>query len=172
MNNALMFSSATDEWETPQAFFDELDAEFRFRLDVAARAENTKCPQWLGPDRGWPDWQDGLIADWASFVKSEHYGRHACWMNPPYSRGLQGKFVAKAAAERLKGVTTVALLPARTDTKAFHAHIYDASRWQPREGVEIRLIPGRLKFGGAANSAPFPSMVVIFRGCADGRRRA
>ena len=54
------------------------------------------------------------------------------------------------------------LLPARTDTKAFHSHIYDASKWQAREGVEIRFLPGRLKFGNAANAAPFPSMVVVF----------
>jgi site-specific DNA-methyltransferase (adenine-specific) len=85
------------------------------------------------------------------------------WLNPPYSRGLCGQFIAKAAEERSKGFLTVMLLPARTDTKAFHAHIYDSSKWQARECVEIRLLPGRLKFGGCKDSAPFPSMVVVFR---------
>jgi phage N-6-adenine-methyltransferase len=144
MNNTLMFSSATDEWATPEAFFDLMHREFRFTLDVAATYDNAKCPLFLS---------DSLGVEWDG----------VCWCNPPYSRGLQGKFIAKAADERLRGVTTVMLLPARTDTKAFHAHIYDATRWHAREGVEIRFIPGRLKFGGAANSAPFPSMVVIFR---------
>ena len=46
------------------------------------------------------------------------------------------------------------LIPARTDTKAFHDYIYHKA--------EIRFIRGRLKFGGAKNSAPFPSMVVVF----------
>jgi site-specific DNA-methyltransferase (adenine-specific) len=46
------------------------------------------------------------------------------------------------------------LLPARTDTRWFHDYIYGKS--------EIRFIKGRLKFGGSKNSAPFPSMVVIF----------
>jgi hypothetical protein len=34
-----VFSSTTDLWATPQAFFDELDREFHFTLDVAALPE-------------------------------------------------------------------------------------------------------------------------------------
>lgn len=158
MNTSLMFSSATDEWSTPQDFYNRLHEEFNFSTDVAATSHNSKCGvSYLGYDHIFPELRDGLAVDWSKF------GDPVCWMNPPYSRELQGKFIAKAAQERLRGVLTVALLPARTDTKAFHDHIYDASKWQPREGIEIRFIPGRLKFGGAANSAPFPSMVVIFR---------
>ena len=147
-------------------FFDGLAREFRFVLDVAASKENRKAPDYLGLDADDPKRRDALAVSWRSALDGIEgtWRGVACWMNPPYSRGLQGKFIAKAAAERLEGVTTVALLPARTDTKTFHAHIYDIATWQPREGVEIRLIKGRLKFGGAANSAPFPSMVVIFRG--------
>ena len=48
------------------------------------------------------------------------------------------------------------LIPARTDTKYFHDYILHRA--------EIRFVPGRLKFGNGNNSAPFPSMVVIFRG--------
>lgn len=51
--------------------------------------------------------------------------------------------------------TVVCLLPARTDTKWFHNYIYGKS--------EIRFIKGRLKFGNSTKSAPFSSMVVIFR---------
>jgi len=29
--------------------------------------------------------------------------------------------------------------------------------------AEIRFLRGRLRFGGAKNSAPFPSMIVVFR---------
>ena len=42
ISNAL-YSSRTDEWPTPQPFFDELNAEFGFTLDPCAAAENTKC---------------------------------------------------------------------------------------------------------------------------------
>lgn len=48
------------------------------------------------------------------------------------------------------------LIPARTDTKAFHEYIWGKA--------EIRFIKGRLKFGESKNSAPFPSMVVVFDG--------
>lgn len=163
MNTALMFSSATDEWETPQAFFDALDVEFGFAIDIAATAENAKCAAYFGRN-GLED--DGLTAGFRRALRAveDGTGRRACWCNPPYSRGLQAKFIEKVARERFLGHTTVMLLPARADTKAFHTHIYDAKTWQPRDGVEIRLLPGRLKFGGATNSAPFPSMVVIFRG--------
>lgn len=46
------------------------------------------------------------------------------------------------------------LIPARTDTKAFHEYI--------NHQAEIRFIRGRLRFGGSKNSAPFPSMLVIY----------
>lgn len=150
MNNALMFSSKSDEWSTPQDTFDALHAEFDFQIDLAATDENTKCIAWLGKDT------DSLTWRW-------HLKAQRGWLNPPYSRGLCAKFIAKAADERRKGFLTVMLLPARTDTKAFHAHVYDAEKWQAREGVEIRFLPGRLKFGGCKDAAPFPSMLVIFR---------
>ena len=150
MNNTVMFSSTSDEWATPQDLYDRLHAEFDFEIDLAAADENTKC-SWF-----YSKTSNSLKKDW-----SGQFDRG--WLNPPYSRGLCAKFIAKAAEERRKGFTTVMLLPARTDTKAFHAHIYDASTWRPRDGVEIRFLPGRLKFGNAKNGAPFPSMIVIFR---------
>lgn len=41
-----MFTSNTPEWGTPQAFFDELDKEFHFDLDVAASDDNHKCSRY------------------------------------------------------------------------------------------------------------------------------
>lgn len=152
MNNALMFSSKSDEWSTPRDTYDALHAEFDFQIDLAASPENTKCSVWFSREHS--------ALDHAWRVES-HVTRG--WLNPPYSRGLCGKFIAKAATERRKGFLTVMLLPARTDTKAFHAHIYDATTWQAREGVEIRFLPGRLKFGGCKDAAPFPSMILVFR---------
>jgi site-specific DNA-methyltransferase (adenine-specific) len=37
------FRSERDNWETPQEFFDGLDSEFRFTLDVCAEPHNAKC---------------------------------------------------------------------------------------------------------------------------------
>ena len=72
------------------------------------------------------------------------------YMNPPYGRQI-GKWIKKASENPM----TVCLLPARTDTRWFHDYIYGKA--------EIRFLKGRLKFGGSKNSAPFPSMVVIFK---------
>ena len=47
------------------------------------------------------------------------------------------------------------LIPARTDTRWFHEIVLP-------HAAEIRFVKGRLKFGGAANSAPFPSIIVVF----------
>ena len=145
-----LFSSASDNWETPQDLFDRLDAEFNFDLDLAATAQNAKCDFYYVKE------DDALKQDW---ILDGQRG----WCNPPYSRGLCAQFIAKAAAQRLKGFTTVMLLPARTDTKAFHAHIYDAADHRTRPGVRIRFLPGRLKFSGSKNAAPFPSMIVVFK---------
>lgn len=74
--------------------------------------------------------------------------------NPPYSKIAD--WVKKCYTESLKPNTTVVMLiPARTDTKYFHGYIYHRA--------EIRFIKGRLKFNDGKGSAPFPSMIVIFR---------
>ena len=136
MNTEVMFSSKTDMWATPQDLFDELNAEFHFETDVCAIPENAKCDKFYTPDI------DGLKQEWTG----------NCWCNPPYGREI-GKWVKKAAKSK---AMTVMLIPARTDTKWFHDYIYNKA--------EIRFIKGRLKFGGAQNSAPFPSMICVFRG--------
>ena len=76
-------------------------------------------------------------------------------MNPPYGREI-GKWIKKAYESSLNGATVVCLLPSRTDTKWFHDYIYNKA--------EIEFIKGRLKFGNSKNSAPFPSMIVVFKG--------
>ena len=138
MNTDVMFSSKTDLWETPQDFFDELDQEFHFDLDVCALTENAKCARYYTPE------QDGLSQPWEG----------VCWCNPPYGREI-GSWVRRGFFASAGGATVVMLLPARTDTRWFHEYIYRKS--------EVRFVKGRLKFGGSKNSAPFPSMVVIFR---------
>lgn len=137
MNTKVMFSSKSDEWETPQDLFDKLDEEFHFSLDVCADENNYKVVPFYSK------LTDGLTSDWFNYT---------CWMNPPYGREI-GEWVKKASEVKN---TVVCLLPARTDTKWFHDYIYK------KANVEIRFLKGRLKFGKSKNSAPFPSMIVIF----------
>ena len=76
-------------------------------------------------------------------------------MNPPYGREV-GFWAAKARLEALKGSLVVGLLPARTDTRWWTQNV--------RNHADIHFIQGRLKFGGAENSAPFPSAIAIWAG--------
>lgn len=155
MNTEVMFSKASDEWRTPEATFNALNAEFGFDFDVAARSDNGWVDgDYFGPDHSDPLMRDALEQTWCIFGKT-------LWMNPPYSRCRE--FIANAALEARQGCTVVCLVPARTDTRWWHAHVWDTDKQQPRPGVEVRFIKGRLKFGNSENSAPFPSAVVIFR---------
>jgi len=140
MNKAL-FSSNRMDWETPDELFESVNREFGFTLDAASSHENAKCR------RHYTEKEDGLSQNW---------GGETVWVNPPYGKELP-KWIQKCAQEgRKQNTTVVMLIPARTDTKAFHEHIYGKA--------EIRFIKGRLKFKGAKTGAPFPSMLVVFRG--------
>ena len=142
MNTKVMFSSETDQWATPQDFFDKLNEEFHFTLDPCANEHNYKCEKYFTKE------QDGLVQDWSG---------ETVFCNPPYGREII-RWVQKCFLEVESGgcKCAVMLIPARTDTRWFHEYIYGKA--------EIRFIKGRLKFGDCKNSAPFPSMVVIFRG--------
>ena len=135
-----LFTSRSDEWATPQSVYEPLDSEFHFTLDPCATEDNHKCEAYYTID------DNGLLQNW---------GGQTVFCNPPYSR--IGEWVEKAYRESRKDNTIVVLLiPSRTDTKYFHNFIY--------QRAEIRFVRGRIKFGDSKNSAPFPSMVVIFRG--------
>ena len=135
MNKALL-SSNTCEWETPQLFFDALNAEYHFDVDVCATANNAKCERYYTKE------QDGLSQQWKGI----------CWMNPPYGREI-GKWMRKAYESSLHGATVVCLVPARTDTAWWHDYAMKG---------EIEFLRGRLKFGGSKANAPFPSAIVTF----------
>lgn len=153
MNTDVLFSSGKDNWETPHALFAELDEEFHFELDAAADQSNHKTRRWFGPGG---EREDGLVDPWPT--------TNVIWFNPPYSRGLQGKFIDQAVACAKAGGCAVGLLPARTDTRVFHQSLWNTAANRPRDWVrEVRFLRGRLTFVGAASSAPFPSMIVVFQ---------
>lgn len=149
MNTEVMFSSRQQDWETPAALFHQLQARYGFALDAAATTGNAKCPRWFGPGG---EAEDALTARWPDDV--------AIWLNPPYRE--QRPFIEKVldviARRQLdgsRGQPIVCLLPARPDTALFHDLI--------RPWGEVEFLRGRLRFVGAAASAPFPSMLVTFR---------
>ena len=137
----LMFSSKSNDWATPQSFFDKLDRIYGpFTLDAAASADNYKVAN------HYTEADNALSQDWSG---------NRVFLNPPYGRNLKD-WVKKAYEEGQKNDTTVVMLiPARTDTKYWHDYVMWAD--------EIRFVRGRIKFGDETNSAPFPSAVVVFR---------
>jgi site-specific DNA-methyltransferase (adenine-specific) len=144
MNNLkTMLSSEDMTWETPQDFFNQLNKEFNFNLDPCATPETAKCKRFFTSEI------DGLKQDWGGAI---------IFCNPPYGREIK-KWVKKCSEEgKKKNTVVVMLIPARTDTAYFHDYIYHKA--------EIRFIRGRLKFKGkqaGSGSAPFPSMIVIFK---------
>lgn len=133
------YSSKSNEWSTPQDFYDKLNQEFRFTLDPCATHESAKCDKYYTID------DDGLVQDWSSDV---------VFMNPPYGREIK-HWVKKAHEESLKGATVVCLIPSRTDTAYWHDYIFG-------KADDIRFVRGRLKFGDSKNAAPFPSAVIVY----------
>jgi phage N-6-adenine-methyltransferase len=136
------FRRGSDERETRQATFDEWNARFHFTLDVCALPENAKCARYFTPE------QDGLQQDW---------GREICWMNPPYGHAIR-QWIRKAYEASKAGATVVCLVPSKTGPRWWQDYVipYVAPE-------DIRFLPGRQKFGGAAHNAPFDSAVVFFR---------
>ncbi len=133
------FSSETDNWSTPQEFFNKVnDIHGPFTLDVCADALNAKCERFFTKE------DNGLEQKWEG----------VCWMNPPYGREIIN-WMEKAYLSWRDGATVVCLVPARTDTNWWHYYAMKG---------DVVFIKGRLKFGGSKNSAPFPSALVIFKG--------
>jgi len=133
------FSSKTNEWSTPQDFYDELNKEFNFTLDPCCTKKTAKC------DKFYTEEEDGLTQSWDGEV---------VFMNPPYGRVI-GQWIKKAS--EIKNGIVVCLIPSRTDTRYFHDYLYK------KKNVKLRFLKGRLKFGGAKNAAPFPSLLAIIK---------
>lgn len=133
------FDAKTIEWATPLDFFKPLNDEFNFTLDVCATHENKKVGKCFTLN------ENGLIQSWKGNV---------CWMNPPYGRTMQ-KWLEKAKYEAdYFDVTTVCLIPARTNTRWWHKICL--------KSAEIRFVLGRPKFGDATHGLPFPLAIIVF----------
>lgn len=165
MNKAACLKPGTKtDWETPPEFYANLDSIFHFTFDP--------CPAWRVPLRdasggyavGNMLW-DGLSETWDRTydMDSGHWQMRemvsgCAWANPPYGNAIT-RWIEKAILEfKERGVNSVFLLPARTDTKWFHLAMQHAS--------EIGFVKGRITFVGGKASAAFPSCLIIF----DGRR--
>lgn len=131
-------------WETPQAFFDTLDREFHFTIDVAALPGTAKCARYYTPET------DGLKQDWTKEV---------FWMNPPYGRRQNVyAWVEKAFVSVQNGATGVCLLPMSGDTRWFHDFCL--------RSTELRFVRDRLWFsldGKVCQRSNHANIIVVFK---------
>lgn len=164
--------SLSDEYETDDNDFYDINSEFNFTLDAAATKENAKCDNYFTVK------ENGLVESWKGYK---------VWCNPPYSkeekaceigcekkackkRGFhlaedkQGKdhWIRKARREQLlNNVVSCLLLPVCTDTIAFHECIWNEHIHKPYDNIQIRFPKGRMKFSGMG-PARFSNMLIVF----------
>ncbi len=153
------------DWTTPYSLWKELNDEFHFELDAAACKHNL-----LGTPYYYTEEDNGLSKPW----------KNPTFVNPPYGRDSITLWLEKAYRESMHGITSVFLLPSRTGTKWFHKYIWLEGYRRPGRpyyGREVRFLKSRLLFGVCmrcypdykppegthTNTAPFDSVVVIFR---------
>jgi site-specific DNA-methyltransferase (adenine-specific) len=149
----VLFSSTSNEWESPNDLYNKLNDKYHFTLDPCCTDYNHKCNKYFTIK------DNGLEQDWSKDI---------VFMNPPYGREI-GKWIKKAYDEWIKGATVVVLVPARTDTKWFHNYVYTKL-----ESKNYEFIKGRLKFinrlfpswredgNFKLTPAPFPSMLIYY----------
>jgi site-specific DNA-methyltransferase (adenine-specific) len=131
--NPPLYTSMSDNWRTPESFFNKLNEEFCFDFDP--------CPYNERPEF------DGLRIEWGQ----------SNFVNPPYSNWQE--WIDKGYREFRKGKTVVFLLAARTDTAAFHDIILPYAKEIRFIRGRLKFIGEQ----NTARAAPFPSVVVIFK---------
>lgn len=111
--NKALFSSAKEDWATPQDFFDKLDQEFHFDLDPCADEENAKCKEFFTKE------ENGLLKDW---------GGRCVFCNPPYGRKTTGEWIRKCYEEAQKPERLLLRLFRRVLTQSFFTNTYTTKR--------------------------------------------
>lgn len=134
--NVVFHQQRVQEVKTPQYILNALKQEF----DLSS-FDPCPCPR----PRGF----NGLSADWAHLSAPQG----AVYLNPPYDD--IPAWLQKAHHEIQKGLTVVALLPARTHTKWFHEMVINK--------CEIRFVQGKVHFDNYEQGCPWGSMICVFK---------
>lgn len=158
-------SKLSDEWQTPDWLFQELNKEFNFDIDLCATKENSKCNHFC-----W-DFLHSLTGSVDSncvgtlYDDIEHMPVKTAFCNPPYSNPKP--FIEKAW-EYSQWCKIVCLLP-NTIKTCKYMDILDENnglttfrKWKP--GLEIRDLTRRTAFdhpNKQSSSPSFGCMVII-----------
>ena len=135
---AVHFSSESDQWNTPKLVLERAVALLG-TIDLDPCSNDARTPN-VPAAQHYTLQDDGLSREWKGRV----------FLNPPYGRTIHEWTARLNEGYRTQLVSeALALVPARTDARWF-------TELRPYPRCFIR---GRLKFGDAKNSAPFPSAV-------------
>ena len=130
-------TATTHDWLTPPEILQSLGL---FDMDPCA----SQFQPWRTAEKQFTIEDDGLARDWVGRV----------WCNPPY--GPHAEKFLKRMADHGNGI---ALIFARTETKAFQQHC-----WQRADAM--LFMSGRIKFrlpgGGVAGPAGAPSVLIAY----------
>ncbi len=154
-------TAKSEDWTTPPHIIEAVLRAFGGGIDLdpcsnpdsivpaATRIWLAKWADWYREDH--PDLPDGvevgdgLLATWGGNV----------FVNPPYSSGALGAFMARAEGMvEVRGGSAIFLVPSKTDIRAWQKHV--------RGAAAVCFIDGRLTFGGAEAGATFPSALVLW----------
>jgi len=138
--NKSLHSSAKHNWQTPQNILDLVRIVGPIELDPCGGGGSLVDARetYLLP------LQDGLVLPW---------GKGLVFCNPPYGTALK-HWIKKACGEARGGSEIILLVPSRTDTKWFR----EAWAWCSM----ACLWSGRIRFVGARDPAPFPSILFYY----------
>lgn len=132
-----------NDWQTPGGsvmepepggLFTTLHEEYGFNVDVAASAENTKCPYFFN---GLTTHTDALQNDW--WMVEPSWGLvpkdARVWNNPPYKpKGEIEKWLMKALEQASEGVFSVHLIPMATSVGWFNDLVVPFAEWHSFRG--------------------------------------
>lgn len=137
----ILHGSARDDWGTPTWLFKTLHAQYNFTLDLCATERNALLPRFC------QNVQSGMLIDleWSDSIPID-WSREVFFCNPPYGR--QWPKILEVIPKKSHGLF---LLPSRTGSRWFQKMLQEAS-W-------VTFLKGRLIFKGAADAAPFDSVI-------------
>jgi site-specific DNA-methyltransferase (adenine-specific) len=96
------------DYETPPDLIAAIEARWgKLTVDLAARADNAKCPRFITPE------QDSLVQDWAAWI-----GDGIGWLNPEFAD--ISEWAAKCAG--CIGIRAIMLTPASIGSEWFADH--------------------------------------------------
>lgn len=141
-----------DDRGTDPAFFDALQKQYGFTLDVAASSANARC------ERYFSKFDDGLSQSWED---------ERVWCNPPYSDIRP--WVAKAWQESRRCPVIVLLVPANRTEQKWWQELVEPYRDRPGSPLLVEFLAGRLRFVkanqdriGANERPPFGCCLLVW----------